>query len=77
MAGLAKAAKELSSVDYEGMLPQGAGNYAGGANDGAFRMTAIYKPDPAGPTKASQVKDLFVGSTAQAYQLDRPCFEKL
>lgn len=76
-AGLAKAAKELSSVDYEGMLPQGAGNYAGGANDGAFRMTAIYKPDAAGATKTSQVKDLFVGATAQAYQLDRPCFEKL
>jgi ABC-type branched-subunit amino acid transport system substrate-binding protein len=76
-AGLAKAAKELSSVDYEGMLPQGAGNYAGGANDGTFRMTAIYKPDAAGPTKTSQVKDLFVGPTAEAYNLDSPCFEKL
>ncbi|HEY2949330.1 MAG TPA: ABC transporter substrate-binding protein [Micromonosporaceae bacterium] len=76
-AGLAKAAKELTSVDYEGMLPQGAGNYAAGANDGAFRMTAIYKPDAAGPTKTGQVRDLFEGATAKAYTLDKPCFQKL
>jgi ABC-type branched-subunit amino acid transport system substrate-binding protein len=76
-AGLAKAAKGLSSVDYEGMLPQGAGNYAAGPNDGAFRMTAIYKPDPAALTKVSQVKDLFEGPTAKAYKLDSPCYEKL
>ena len=33
-AGLLKAAKSLTSVDYEGMLPAGAGNYAGGPERG-------------------------------------------
>ncbi len=74
--GLLKAVKSLSSVDYEGMLPSGAGNFAAGA-DGQVRVTAIYKPDPAAPTGVSQVKDLFVGPTAKAYKLDKPCFEKL
>jgi ABC-type branched-subunit amino acid transport system substrate-binding protein len=74
--GLLKAVKSLSSVDYEGMLPAGAGNFAGGP-DAQVRVTAIYKPDPSGPTGVSQVKDLFVGPTAKAYKLDKPCFQKL
>jgi ABC-type branched-subunit amino acid transport system substrate-binding protein len=75
--GLLDAVKQLSSVDYEGMLPDGAGNYAAGANDGAVRVSAVYKPDKAAPTGVTQVRDLFVGPTAKAYTLDLPCFEKL
>lgn len=75
--GLLEAAKSLSSVDYEGMLPTGAGNYAGGPDAGQVRHTAIYKPDPAGPTKVSQVKPLFIGPTAQSFKLERPCFDQL
>src|SRR5205823_8629528 len=41
--GLLKAVKSLSSVDYEGMLPNGSGNFAAGADSGAVRLTAIYK----------------------------------
>jgi ABC-type branched-subunit amino acid transport system substrate-binding protein len=76
-AGLAKAVKELSSVDYEGMLPEGAGNYAAAPNEGVVRVSAVYKPDKAAPTGVTQVRDLFVGPTAKAYNLDRPCFQKL
>ncbi|MEV4659510.1 ABC transporter substrate-binding protein [Micromonospora sp. NPDC049301] len=76
-SGLLKAVKSLGSVDYEGMLPTTAGNYAAGANDGALRVTAVYKPDKASPTGVSQVRDLFTGPTAKAYNLDRPCYEKL
>ena len=75
--GLLKAVKSLSSVDYEGMLPAGAGNYAAGPDAGMVRLTAIYKPDKSAPTGVSQVKDLFVGPTAKAYKLDKPCFQKL
>jgi hypothetical protein len=75
--GLLKAVKSLSSVDYEGMLPSGSGNFAAGADAGAVRLTAIYKPDKSAPTGVAQVKDLFVGPTAKAYKLDKPCFEKL
>ncbi len=76
-AGLLKAVKSLPKVDYEGMLPDGAGNYAAGPNDGAVRVTAIYKPDQAAPTGVSRVRELFTGPTAAAYNLDRPCYEKL
>jgi ABC-type branched-subunit amino acid transport system substrate-binding protein len=76
-AGLLKAAKSLTSVDYEGMLPTGSGNYAAGANEGAVRVTAIYKADKAAPTGVTQVRDLFTGPTAKAYNLDSPCYEKL
>jgi ABC-type branched-subunit amino acid transport system substrate-binding protein len=75
--GLLKAVKSLSTVDYEGMLPAGAGNYAAGPDAGAVRLTAIYKPDKSAPTGVSQVKDLFTGPTAKAYKLDTPCFQKL
>jgi len=71
--GVLDAAKSLSSVDYEGMLPTGAGNYAGGAN-GQVKVTAIFKPDKTQPTGAAKVKDLFTGPTAQSYTLTKPCF---
>jgi len=64
-------------VDYEGMLPSGAGNYSAGPDAGQVRVSAIYKPDKSAPTGVSQVKDLAVGPTAKAYKLDKPCFQKL
>lgn len=42
-AGLLNAVRSLESVDYEGMLPQGAGS----PDDGVFRQSLIYKPDGA------------------------------
>jgi len=76
-AGLAKAVKALTSVDYEGMLPSGAGNYAGDPNAAAVRSSVISKVDAAAPTGVSPVKEPFEGPTAKSYTLDRPCFEKL
>jgi ABC-type branched-subunit amino acid transport system substrate-binding protein len=76
-AGLLKAAKSLTSVDYEGMLPAGSGNYAAGPNEGQVRVTAIYKPDKAAPTGVTKARDLFTGPTAKAYNLEGPCYEKL
>jgi ABC-type branched-subunit amino acid transport system substrate-binding protein len=75
-AGLLAAVRSLDSVDYEGMLPSGAGNYKAGVA-GQIKATGIYKPDKSAPTGAKQVKDLFVGATAQSYTLDGPCFSKL
>lgn len=74
--GLVAAAKSLTSVDYEGMLPTGAGNYAAGP-DGQVRATAIYKPDPAAITKGSMVRDFFTGPTAKDFKLTAPCFQSL
>jgi ABC-type branched-subunit amino acid transport system substrate-binding protein len=75
-AGMLAAVKSLDSVDYEGMLPTGAGNYKAGVA-GQIKMTAIYKPDPKAVTGGVQVKDFFTGPTAQSYTLDAPCFSKL
>ncbi len=73
-AGLLAAAKSLSSVDYEGMLPAGAGNYAGGPNGGVVRSTVISKPDKSAPTGVTEVAPPTVGPTAQAFTLDKPCY---
>jgi hypothetical protein len=59
------------------MLPTSAGNYAGGPNGGAVRLSHIYKPDPAAPTGVTQVKAPFSGPTATAFTLDKPCYEQL
>jgi ABC-type branched-subunit amino acid transport system substrate-binding protein len=71
--GLLNAAKSLESVDYEGMLPTGAGNYKAGAA-GQVKVSVIAKPDQAAPTGVTVVKDSFTGPTARAYMLSRPCF---
>ncbi|HTF11869.1 MAG TPA: ABC transporter substrate-binding protein [Asanoa sp.] len=76
-AGLVAAVKQLTSVDYEGMLPAGAGNYAGGPNESTFRQTQISKVDAAAPTGVTRVKELFEGPTAKGFTLDKPCFDQL
>ncbi len=75
-AGVLAAVKSLESVDYEGMLPSGAGNFKAGA-DGQIKVTAFYKPEKTAPTGGVVVKDLSVGKTAEAYKLDGPCYNKL
>lgn len=75
--GLLAAVKTLATVDYEGMLPPEAGNFAGDANAATFRQTLINKVDESAPTGVSEVKDFFTGPTAQAHTMDGPCFSKL
>jgi ABC-type branched-subunit amino acid transport system substrate-binding protein len=73
-AGLLKAVEGLESVDYEGMLPEGAGNYAAEPNESVVRQSIINKPDPAAPTGVTLLKDFFVGDTAKDYDFTKPCF---
>ncbi|HLF41422.1 MAG TPA: ABC transporter substrate-binding protein [Acidimicrobiia bacterium] len=73
-AGLLEAASGLSSVDYEGMLPEGAGNYSGEADASVVRQSLINQPDPAAPTGVKLIKDFFVGDTAKAHKLDKACY---
>jgi ABC-type branched-subunit amino acid transport system substrate-binding protein len=72
--GLLDAVKSLTGVDYQGMLPSGAGNYSGSAQDTVVRQNVISKPDDKSPTGVSTVKDFFVGKTAKDYTFDKPCF---
>lgn len=74
-AGLLTAVRQLDAVDYEGMLPDGAGNYTGEPNDNAFRQTLIYRPDDSAPTGVTQVEDFFTGPTARDHKFDKPCYQ--
>jgi ABC-type branched-subunit amino acid transport system substrate-binding protein len=76
-SGLVKALKKLKSVDYQGMLPEGAGNYAGDPDDAVVRESVIAKPDESSPTGVVTTKEFYVGKTAKDYKFDGPCFEKL
>jgi ABC-type branched-subunit amino acid transport system substrate-binding protein len=74
-AGMLAAAKSLTSVDYEGMLPAGSGNYAGGADGSMVRVSVISKPDPKAPTGVSEVKPLGAGPTASGFKAgDKACY---
>lgn len=74
-AGLLAAVKQLENVDYEGMLPEGAGNYAAAPAEAVFRQSLISKVDESAPTGVAVEKDFFTGQTAQGHDFSKPCFE--
>jgi len=74
-AGLLAAVKSLTSVDYEGMLPEGAGNYSGTPNDNVFRQSEVHKPDEAAPSGVSELEPFFTGPTAKDFKLEKPCYQ--
>ncbi|HJR39235.1 MAG TPA: branched-chain amino acid ABC transporter substrate-binding protein, partial [Nocardioidaceae bacterium] len=73
-AGLVEAATSLETVDYEGMLPEEAGNFAGDPNEAAFRQTLLESVDPAAPTGMTKMVDFTEGPTAAEYELTGSCF---
>lgn len=72
--GLVEAARSLTTVDYEGMLPEGAGNFAGGPNERMFRESVMQAVDLDSPTGMSQVRGFYLGSTAESFELTEPCY---
>lgn len=74
--GLISAVGEVTEVDYEGMLPSGAGNLSGDADGAALRATVISRPDPADETGAVVVDGglFYEGETAAGFTFDGPCF---
>ena len=72
-AGLVAAAKSLTSVDFEGMLPAEFGNYAGGPAT-APRATGVSKPDTSSANGEVLVKDLYTGPTAAQFTPTKPCY---
>jgi ABC-type branched-subunit amino acid transport system substrate-binding protein len=75
--GLATAAAELESVDYEGVLPEGSGNYAGGINEAAIRASYISNIDPETTTGLALAEEGYTGPTAEGYEFTAPCFEAI
>jgi ABC-type branched-subunit amino acid transport system substrate-binding protein len=74
-AGLVAAASQLTGVDYEGMQPTGAGDYAGGPGAQTLETT-IGAPDPDALTGTSTVQDWFTGPTASAWEPE-VCFQRM
>ncbi|WP_319456551.1 MULTISPECIES: ABC transporter substrate-binding protein [unclassified Mycobacterium] len=74
-AGLLAAVNSLTSVDYEGMLPEGAGNYSGTPNEIVFRRSEIHKPDEAAPSGVSELEPYFTGPTAKDFVFEKPCYQ--
>ncbi|MCW2941532.1 MAG: ABC-type branched-chain amino acid transport system periplasmic component-like protein [Actinomycetia bacterium] len=72
-AGLMKAAGQITSVDFEGIMPAAAGNLAGDAGTVAFRQSVMLKPDDNEFTKVRVVQDFATGPTASGYTFKAPC----
>lgn len=74
-AGLLEAVGSLETVDFEGMLPEEAGNRSGEPGENAFRESVISKVDPEAPSGVSIVQDFFAGPTAEEHAFEGACFE--
>ncbi|GAA3462293.1 ABC transporter substrate-binding protein [Saccharothrix longispora] len=74
-AGVLNAVRQLESVDYEGMLPTGAGKFTGTPDESTFRQTLIYKPDEQAATGVGLVEDFFTGPSAKDFTFDKPCYQ--
>ena len=74
-AGLLEAVKSLETIDYEGMLPEEAGNRSGEPDENIFRASVLSKVDKSAPSGVSLVQDFTVGPTAEAHTFEGACFE--
>jgi ABC-type branched-subunit amino acid transport system substrate-binding protein len=74
-AGLLEAVGSLETVDFEGMLPEEAGNRDGEPNDVIFRETLLSEVDPKAPSGLTVVEEFFSGPTASEYEFEGACFE--
>ena len=70
-----EAFQSLEEVDYEGMLPEGAGNYAAEPQERALRESNFNVPDPDEPSGLAPVEEFFVGDTAAEHDFDQPCID--
>ncbi len=73
-AGVVAAVAALGTVDYEGMLPEEAGNFGGTPREQAFGQTVIGAVDAESDSGVSLIKDFFEGPTQGAFPFDGPCF---
>jgi hypothetical protein len=71
-AGIAAAAKALTEIDYEGMIP--SRSYAGDPNDVFPRTSLVGGYSADATTGIATVQDFFVGPSAAAYDFTAPCF---
>jgi ABC-type branched-subunit amino acid transport system substrate-binding protein len=73
--GLLEAVQSLETIDYEGMLPEEAGNRTGEPDETIFRESVLSKVDPAAPSGVTIVEDFAAGPTVSEHTFDGACFE--
>jgi ABC-type branched-subunit amino acid transport system substrate-binding protein len=73
--GLLEAVQSLETIDYEGMLPEEAGNRTGEPDDTIFRESVLSKVDPSAPSGVTIVEDFSAGPTVSEHTFDGACFE--
>lgn len=71
--GLFEAVGDLETVDYEGMLPEEAGDRTG--DNDIFRQSVISKVDPAADAGLTVLEDFKAGATASDHDFTGACFE--
>lgn len=74
-AGLLEAVQSLETIDYEGMLPEEAGNRTGEPDETIFRESVLSKVDPSAPSGVTIVEDFTAGPTASEHTFEGACFE--
>ncbi|MBD3947015.1 ABC transporter substrate-binding protein [Nocardioides ganghwensis] len=74
-AGLLEAVQSLETIDYEGMLPEEAGNRTGDPDETIFRESVLSKVDPSAPSGVTIVSDFTAGPTASEHTFEGACFE--
>lgn len=74
-SGLLAAVKSLTSVDYEGMLPEGSGNFSGTPDEAVVRQSEIHRPDRNTPSGIAELKTFFTGPSAEEYVFEQPCYQ--
>lgn len=72
--GVLEALGDLDAVDYEGMLPAGAGRFGGEPRQRAVRAAVVHRPDPDAPTGLALAEDFTTGPSAARHRLSRPCY---
>ncbi|WP_233359023.1 ABC transporter substrate-binding protein [Thermomonospora amylolytica] len=75
--GMFRALKQITRIDYEGILPATAGNFSGDPNANAFRQTVLGRPDPGTYTGIKVVKEFSAGPTASSHVFTVPCYKTL
>ena len=72
-AGLTDAVGSLDSVDFEGMLPEEAGDRTG--DNDIFLQTILSDVDPQADAGLAVAQDFFAGPTTEAFDFTGACFE--
>ncbi len=73
--GLLEAVQSLETIDYEGMLPEEAGNRTGDPDETIFRESVLSEVDPSAPSGVAIVEDFRAGPTVSEHTFEGACFE--